>query len=186
MATRLGKWFAKNSMQHNHDETDMPGMPETPGGKSWQMVTGEALHATATNDANDGVIPNPQSGRLTPDRVMKERRQKRATLPRKKKNIMHIGTWNVRTMRGLGKLHLLIEELDNIGMDLTCLCETRWDGEGHFQHGKHTIIYCGSSTTRNGVAFIVSGKLKNSIIGYRAVSDRIISVKISTKTVPTT
>ena len=31
MATRLGKWFAKNSMQHNHDETDMPGMPETPG-----------------------------------------------------------------------------------------------------------------------------------------------------------
>ena len=46
MATRLRKWFAKNSMQHNHDETDMPGMPETPGGRSWQMATGEALHAT--------------------------------------------------------------------------------------------------------------------------------------------
>ena len=86
----------------------------------------------------------------------------------------------------LGKLHLLIEELDNIGMDVTGLCETRWDGEGHFQHGKHTIIYCGSSTARNEVAFIVSGKLKNSIISYRAVSDRIISVKINTKTVPTT
>ena len=75
---------------------------------------------------------------------------------------MHTGTWNVRTMRGLGKLHLLIEELDNIGMDLTGLCETRWNGEGHFQHGKHTIIYCGSSTARNGVAFIVSGKLKKN------------------------
>ena len=99
---------------------------------------------------------------------------------------MHIGTWNVRTMRGLGKLDLLIKELDNINMDLTGLCETRWDGEGHFQHGKHTIIYCGSSTARNGVAFIVSRKLKNSIISYRAVSDRIISVKINTKTVPTT
>ena len=80
--------------------------------------------------------------------------------------------WNVRTMRGLGKLDLLIKELDNINMDLTGLCETRWDGEGHFQHGKHTIIYCGSSTARNGVAFIVSRKLKNSIISYRAVSDR--------------
>ena len=43
MATRLGKWFAKNSMQHNHDETDMPGMPETPGGRSWQMANGEAF-----------------------------------------------------------------------------------------------------------------------------------------------
>ena len=145
------------------------------------MATGEALHATATNDANDGVIINPQSGRLAPDRVTKERRQKRATLPRKKKNIVHIGTWNVRTMRGLGKLHLLIDELDNIGMDLTGLCETRWDGEGHFQHGKHTIIYCGSSTAMNGVAFIVSGKLKNSIISYRAISDRIVSMKINTK-----
>ena len=31
MATRLGKWFAKTSKQHNHDETDMPGMPEPPG-----------------------------------------------------------------------------------------------------------------------------------------------------------
>ena len=33
------------------------------------MATGEAMLATATNGANDGVIPNPQSGRLTPDRV---------------------------------------------------------------------------------------------------------------------
>ena len=149
------------------------------------MATGEASHAATTNGANDGIIPNPPSGRLALDRVTKERRQKRASLSRKKKNIMHIGKWNVRTM-SLGKLDLLIKELDNINMDLTGLCETRWDGEGHFQHGKHTIIYCGSSTAMNGVAFIVSGKLKNSIISYRAVSDRIISVKINTKTVPTT
>ena len=93
MATRL-IWFAKNSMQHNHDETVMPGMPETPGGRSWQPTTGEASQAAATSGANDGVIPNPPSGRLALGHVTKERRQKRATLPRKKKNIMHIGTWN--------------------------------------------------------------------------------------------
>ena len=90
MATRLGKWFAKNSMQHNHDETDMPGMPETPGGRSWHMATGGggALHATATND---GVIPNPQSGRLTPDRVTKERRQKKGyTSKEKKEHCAHL------------------------------------------------------------------------------------------------
>ena len=154
MATRL-IWFAQNSMQHNHDETVMSGMPETPGGRSWQPATGEASQAAATTGANDGVIPNPPRGRLALDHVTKERRQKRATLPREKKNIMHIGTCNVRTMRGLGNLDLLIKELDNINMDITGLCETRWDGEGHFQHGKHTIIYCGSSTARNGVAFIV-------------------------------
>ena len=106
MATRL-IWFAKNSMQHNHDETVMSGIPETPRGRSWQPATGEASQAAATSGANDGVIPNPPSGRLALDHVTKERRQKRATLPRKKKNIMHIGTWNVCTMRGLGKLDLL-------------------------------------------------------------------------------
>ena len=97
----------------------MPGMPETPGGRSWQMATGEAMLATATTGANDGVIPNQQSGRLTPDRVTKERRQKGYTSKEKEEHYAHIGTWNVRTMRALGKLHLLIEELDNIGMYLT-------------------------------------------------------------------
>ena len=87
MATRLGKWFAKNCMQHNHDETDMPGMSETPGVRSWQMATGEAMLATVSNGANDGVIPNPQSGRLTPDRVTKERRQNKATLQGKRETL---------------------------------------------------------------------------------------------------
>ena len=103
-----------------------------------------------------------------------------------KKNSMHIETWYVRTMSGLGKLHLLIEELDNITMQITCLYGTRWDEEGNWHHGKHTIIYCGSSTARSGVAFIVSGTLKNTIISCRAISDMIISVKTNTKTVATT
>ena len=77
MATRLEKWFAKPTAQHNnHDETGMPGMPETPGGRSWQIATGEAMLATASNGANGGIIPNQQSGRLMPDRVTREPRQK--------------------------------------------------------------------------------------------------------------
>ena len=67
----------------------MPGMSETPGVRSWQMATGEAMLATVSNGANDGVIPNPQSGRLTPDRVTKERRQKRLHSNEKEKNYAH-------------------------------------------------------------------------------------------------
>ena len=57
MATRLGIWFAKNSMQQNNVETVMPGMPETLG----QTATGEASHAATTNGADHGVIPNPHT-----------------------------------------------------------------------------------------------------------------------------
>ena len=50
-----------------------------------------------------------------------------------KKEVLRIGTWNVRTMDPLGKLELLLEELDRINLDIVGLCETRWNGEGEFK-----------------------------------------------------
>ena len=78
-------------MQHNHDATVMSGMPETPGGRFWQPATGEASQAAATNGANDGVIPNPPSGRLALDRVTKERKQKGLHFQGKRRTLCTLG-----------------------------------------------------------------------------------------------
>ena len=99
-----------------------------------------------------------------------------------RKNILHVGTWNVRTLKQTGKLHLLIKELEHQNLDVTGLSEVRWAGEGHFTYiDNSTVIFSGAQGGRNGVAVILRGKARNSLIGYNAVSDRIIVVKLKTK-----
>ena len=99
-----------------------------------------------------------------------------------RKNILHVGTWNVRTLKQTGKLHLLIKELEHQNLDVTGLAEVRWAGEGHFTSiDNSTVIFSGAQGGRNGVAVILRGKARNSLIGYNAVSDRIIVVKLKTK-----
>ena len=99
-----------------------------------------------------------------------------------RKNILHVGTRNVRTLKQTGKLHLLIKELEHQKLDVTGLSEVRWAGEGHFTSiDNSTVIFSGAQGGRNGVAVILRGKARNSLIGYNAVSDRIIVVKLKTK-----
>ena len=81
-----------------------------------------------------------------------------------------------------GKLHLLTKELEHQNLDVTGLSEVRWAGEGHFTYiDNSTVIFSGAQGGRNGVAVILRGKARNSLIGYNAVSDRIIVVKLKTK-----
>ena len=59
-----------------------------------------------------------------------------------KKEVLRIGTWNVRTMDILGKLELLLEELNRINLEIVGLCETRWDF-GHIIRGVTGIFFWG-------------------------------------------
>ena len=43
-------------------------------------------------------------------------------------------------MDPLGKLELLLKELDRIDLDIVELCETRWNGEGEFKPDNDTTI----------------------------------------------
>ena len=45
---------------------------------------------------------------------------------------LNIGTWNIRTLNELGKLHLLLLELEQQKIDITGLAETQWKGKSHF------------------------------------------------------
>ena len=58
------------------------------------------------------------------------------------KNILHVGTWNVRTLKQTGKLHLLIRGLEHQNLDVAGLSEVRWAGEGHFTYiDNSTVIF---------------------------------------------
>ena len=117
---------------------------------------------------------SPERSRLMPE----ERGLEKEVYTR---NGSKVGNWNVRTMNKLGKLHLLLEEIYHINLDILGISETRWRGECLFQLGEHTIIQNGSDTGQSGVAFIFSKSVTVSIISYNMVSEHIICVKLSTK-----
>ena len=106
-----------------------------------------------------------------------------------KKEVLCIGTWNVRTVDPLGKLELLLEELDRTNLDIVGLCETRWNAEGEFKpEDDTTIVYSGKEKGKKelGVAIILRGEPRKALDAYTPVSDRIIAVRLKAKPKPMT
>ncbi|GFS02834.1 craniofacial development protein 2-like [Elysia marginata] len=92
---------------------------------------------------------------------------------------MRVGIWNVQTMKEMGKLTLLVNELDR---NITGLCEVRWEGEGSLQVGEHTVVYHENEKTgSNGVAIVLDKRHSAEMKSFNAVNDRIVIEKINTK-----
>ena len=71
--------------------------------------------------------------------------------------------------------------MERLGIVILGLSEVRWTGSGKEQIGKDIMIYYGGEKHERGVAIIVSNTLKHNIIGYWAISDRVILVKFDNK-----
>jgi hypothetical protein len=59
-----------------------------------------------------------------------------------KKNEQHsykIGTWNVRTLNGGGKLENLKKEMQKNAVSILGLSEERWKGQGEIRSGDYTV-----------------------------------------------
>ena len=93
-----------------------------------------------------------------------------------------LATWNVRSMN-LGKLEIVKNKMNRIGVDIMGISEMRWRGMGHFRSGETMIYYSGNDSNRkNGVAFLYSQKFSQFVIGYNPVSDRLISMRLQGRT----
>ena len=95
-----------------------------------------------------------------------------------RKDILTIGTWNVRTLWETGKLSLLMNELKRFRYDIIGVSETRWTGKGETATGD--FIWSGEEKIHaNGVGFLLSRKAKNALIGYNPVSSRVITARFN-------
>ena len=98
-------------------------------------------------------------------------------------SITTIVMWNVRTLSRYEKLEELSRELDRYSWDVIGLSEIIWLGtsEETTDNG-HKFLYSGQEKLkRHGVEFVIRKTLINSILDYNMISSRIISVKISAK-----
>jgi len=61
------------------------------------------------------------------------------------RNAIGVGTWNVRTMRSVGKLEVVEHEMMRMNIRCLGLAETSWTGKGHFPTDTGcTVIYSGN------------------------------------------
>src|SRR6218665_101268 len=91
---------------------------------------------------------------------------------RASKDILSVGTWNVRTLWAAGKLQLLQEEMRRYRCDILGISEMRWTQSGELEGGK--IIWSGHEHNhKEGVGFILSNKAKRALLGYKPVNERI-------------
>ena len=77
----------------------------------------------------------------------------------------------------------LIQEMNNMNLDILGIAETRWKDSGKITKDKYTLIYSGGEDHSNGVGVMVKNTIAKSIIGYWAISDRVLLVIIKRKTI---
>ena len=94
------------------------------------------------------------------------------------RNKIKVGTWNVRTLYQAGKLENVIQEMRRLDINIFGLCETRWTNSGSMQIDDYKIIYSGGDKHEKGVGIILDKERSKSLMGYWAISDRVLLVKL--------
>ena len=93
-----------------------------------------------------------------------------------------IATWNVRTMYQAGKMENIVLETKRMGIDIMGLAEVIWMQSGNIVCNDHTLIFSGHKKDhKHGVGLLLSKVVSKSVLGYCALSDRILLVRIHGK-----
>ena len=78
-----------------------------------------------------------------------------------------------------GKLEIVKREMTRAGVELLGISELRWVGMGHFQCEEFTVYYSGHESKKtNEVAIVCGKKTAGAMMGYNAVNDRMMSLRL--------
>jgi len=83
------------------------------------------------------------------------------------------------------RLSQVIKEMTHYKLDLLGLSETRWNGSGEFTTASgELLLYSGHAMGEKheyGVGLVLSKSLKQSLIEWTAVSERLITARLTTR-----
>ena len=81
-----------------------------------------------------------------------------------------------------GKLEVVKQEMARVNVDILGISELKWTGMGEFNSDDHYIYYCRQeSLRRNGVAIMVSKRVRNAVLECNLKNNRMISVCLQGK-----
>ena len=97
-----------------------------------------------------------------------------------------ISTWNVRSLYQASKLEKVAKEMIGMDIDVLGVSETFWENTGDFRYNlpheeEFRVIFVGMNDHWKGVAFIMRGIAKDSVINYNLKSERMMIVRVSAK-----
>ncbi|XP_071708790.1 uncharacterized protein [Rutidosis leptorrhynchoides] len=92
---------------------------------------------------------------------------------------IRVGSWNIRTLTG--KRIELVDTFLKSNVDIGCVQETRWKGEGAVDIKDYKLWYSGSRTAQNGVCIFLGKVHKDNVVDVGRFSDRIMSVSLIIK-----
>lgn len=95
---------------------------------------------------------------------------------------LRVATWNIRTMLQPGKMEEIANELLRYNVDVAALQEIRWREHGEIRKQHYSIYYSGPQKQGNsGTGFYVTKTIRNSIMAFEPVSDRICCLRLKGK-----
>ena len=70
-----------------------------------------------------------------------------------------------------------------MGIDILGMGEVRWPGAGCIDTEEGKLIYSGGNEAQRGVGVLMSRPVARCMIGYWAISDRVMLLKIIRETI---
>ncbi|XP_045450139.1 uncharacterized protein LOC123658893 [Melitaea cinxia] len=97
-----------------------------------------------------------------------------------------IGCWNVRTMTQPERLPQVAKIMRDYSIHILGLSETRWNGFGEITSDfDSTLLYSGkedeNATREYGAGLVLSRSVKNSLLSWNPISERIITARFSSR-----
>ena len=81
-----------------------------------------------------------------------------------------------------GKLEVVKQEMARVNVDILGISKLKWTGMGEFNSDDHYVYYCRQeSLRRNGLAIMVSQRVRKAVLGCNLKNDRMISVHLQGK-----
>ena len=69
--------------------------------------------------------------------------------------------------------------MEGTRVEILGISELKWTEMGHFQSDEYKVFFCGQDhVRRNSVAIICDKDTSRCVIGYKPMSDRIISIRL--------
>ncbi|XP_037783690.1 craniofacial development protein 2-like [Penaeus monodon] len=71
--------------------------------------------------------------------------------------------------------------MTRLKVNILGICETRWTGSGEFNSDNFRVLYLGGVKHERGVAMILDRESTKSLLGWWALSDRVMLIKLKGK-----
>ncbi len=77
---------------------------------------------------------------------------------------------------------MLLDQIDQYKIDIATIQEIRWTGQGIQEKKRHTIFYsCDERVHEFGTGFIIRGRYRQLVIGFKAISTRVCLIRLRGK-----